>query len=54
MDKLNNKTRLASLKNEIASEVGVKFTEYNGQLTSKQCGSVGGGMIKKIVDSYKG
>jgi hypothetical protein len=54
MAKLNNKEKLVNLKNEMASEVGVKFTEYNGDLTSKQCGTVGGAMVRKMIDSYKG
>ena len=46
---------LENLKNEVASEMGVNFKEgYNGDFTSRQCGSVGGGMVKKIVESYKG
>lgn len=54
MEKTNRKNKLANLKNEMASEVGVHFTDYNGNLTSRQCGSVGGAMVKKIVDAYKG
>ena len=44
---------LESLKNESAAELGVQFTEYNGDLSSRQCGSVGGNMVKKMVESYK-
>lgn len=50
----SNRSKLESLKNEISSEVGVQFKDYNGDLTSKQCGLVGGNMVKKIIDSYKG
>lgn len=51
----NNNSQLQNLKNEVASEMGVHFNEgYNGDLTSRQCGSVGGGMVKRIVESYKG
>ncbi|WP_300381378.1 alpha/beta-type small acid-soluble spore protein [Clostridium sp.] len=48
-------SELKNLKNEVASEVGVQFSEgYNGDLSSRQCGSVGGGMVKKMVEQYKG
>ena len=41
-------------KMEAASEVGVNLKEgYNGDLTSKQAGSVGGQMVKKMIDAYK-
>ena len=48
------KKELANLKNESAAELGVQFKEYNGDLSSRQCGSVGGNMVKKMVESYKG
>lgn len=47
------KNGLNKFKNEVASELGVPFTEYNGNLTSKQCGSVGGEMVKKMVEQYE-
>ena len=41
-------------KMEAASEVGVNLKQgYNGDLTSKQAGSVGGQMVKKMIDAYK-
>jgi hypothetical protein len=37
---------------EAASEVGVNLKQgYNGDLTSKQAGSVGGQMVKKLIES---
>lgn len=47
------KQGLAKFKNEVASEMGVPFKEYNGDLSSKQCGSVGGEMVKRMVESYE-
>lgn len=47
------KNGLSKLKTEVASEMGVPFTDYNGNLSSKQCGSVGGEMVKKMVESYE-
>lgn len=44
---------LSKFKNEVAKELGIPFSDYNGNLTSKQCGSVGGEMVKKMVESYE-
>ena len=41
-------------KMEAANEVGVNLKPgYNGDLTSKQAGSVGGQMVKKMIESYE-
>lgn len=50
-----NKAALNSIKMQAASEVGVPLKDngYNGDLTSKQAGSIGGQMVKKMIDSYK-
>lgn len=41
-------------KFEVASELGVPLKEgYNGDLTSKQNGSVGGGMVKKMIEAQE-
>ena len=41
-------------KMEAAAEVGVNLKEgYNGDLTSKQAGSVGGQMVKKMIEQYE-
>ena len=43
------KQALNQFKMEAASEVGVNLTQgYNGDLTSKQAGSIGGQMVKKM------
>lgn len=47
------KQGLQTFKNEVAGELGVPFKEYNGDLTSKQCGSVGGEMVKRMVEAYE-
>ena len=45
---------LDKFKMEAANEVGVTLKQgYNGDLTSKQAGSVGGQMVKKMVESYE-
>ena len=41
-------------KMEAAGEVGVNLKQgYNGDLTSRQAGSVGGQMVKKMVEAYE-
>ena len=48
------KEALNRFKMEAANEVGVNLKEgYNGDLTSKQAGSVGGQMVKKMIESYE-
>ena len=45
---------LDKFKMEAASEVGVNIKQgYNGDLTSKQAGSVGGQMVKKMIEQYE-
>ena len=50
-----NKAALNSIKMQAANEVGVPLKDngYNGDLTSKQAGSVGGQMVKKMIESYE-
>ena len=46
------KDALNRFKMEAANEVGVNLKNgYNGDLTSKQAGSVGGQMVKKMIES---
>ena len=41
-------------KMEAAAEVGVNLKQgYNGDLTSRQAGSIGGQMVKKMIESYE-
>ena len=48
------KEALNKFKMQAASEVGVNLKQgYNGDLTSKQAGSVGGQMVKKMIESYE-
>lgn len=42
------------LKKSIASEFGIDFnSEYKGNLSAKQCGSVGGEMVRRIIQQMK-
>ena len=46
------KGALDKFKYEVASELGVPLSDgYNGDLTSKQNGSVGGYMVKKMIEN---
>ena len=57
----NNKTlvpgakkAMEQFKMEAANEVGVTLNQgYNGDLTSRQAGSIGGQMVKKMIQSYE-
>ena len=48
------KAALNKLKMEAASEVDVNLKDgYNGDLTSRQAGQIGGNMVKKMIESYE-
>ena len=48
------KEALNRFKMEAANEVGVNLKQgYNGDLTSRQAGSVGGQMVKKMIEKYE-
>ena len=48
-----SKEALSQIKNEAAATVGVTLKQgYNGDLTSREAGSVGGQMVKKMIESY--
>ena len=46
---------MEKFKMEAADEVGVNLKKqgYNGNLTSREAGSVGGQMVKKMVEKYE-
>ena len=48
------KEAMNRFKMESACEVGVNLKQgYNGDLTSRQAGSIGGQMVKKMIESYE-
>ena len=48
------KQALNQFKMEAANEVGVNLKQgYNGDLTAKQAGSIGGQMVKKMIEKYE-
>lgn len=49
------KSALNKMKYEVAKDLGVNLKEgYNGDMTSKQNGSVGGEMVKRMINQAKG
>ena len=48
------KAAMNKFKMEAAAELGVNLKQgYNGDLTSREAGSVGGQMVKKMIESYE-
>ncbi|HOQ37451.1 MAG TPA: alpha/beta-type small acid-soluble spore protein [Acetivibrio sp.] len=53
--KSNSKTQFENMKYEIAKEVGVNLKQgYNGDLTAREAGKIGGNIVKKVFQSYTG
>jgi hypothetical protein len=50
----NARDAMNRFKMETASQVGVNLKQgYNGDITAKQAGSIGGQMVKKMIESYE-
>ena len=50
----NAREAMDRFKMEAANEVGVNLKQgYNGDLTARQAGSVGGQMVKKMIQAYE-
>lgn len=50
----NTKKSLERFKYEVADELGVPLSNgYNGDLTAKQNGSIGGYMVKKMIEAQE-
>ncbi|NMM61301.1 alpha/beta-type small acid-soluble spore protein [Clostridium sp. P21] len=48
------KEALNKFKMESAAEVGVTLKDgYNGDITAREAGSIGGNMVKKMVEAYE-
>lgn len=48
------KAAMDKFKTEVASELGVNLKEgYNGDLTSREAGSIGGEMVRRMVKNYE-
>jgi len=50
----NAKAMLDNMKYEVANELGINLKQgYNGDLTSREAGSVGGYMVKKMIEDVE-
>ena len=50
----NARDAMDRFKMEAASQVGVNLKQgYNGDMTSKQAGSIGGQMVRKMIEAYE-
>lgn len=55
MARSRSKTEFDKLKYEIANETGINLKDgYNGDLTSKEAGTIGGNIVRKVFESYTG
>jgi len=51
----NSKTQFDTMKYEIANQLGINLKQgYNGDLPSRQAGTIGGNIVKKVFESYTG
>jgi hypothetical protein len=51
----SNTTSFDQMKYEIANQVGVNLKQgYNGDITSRDAGKIGGNIVKKVFESYTG
>ena len=49
-----SRVALDNMKYEVAQEMGVNLKKgYNGDLTAKENGTVGGNMVKKMIENYE-
>ena len=54
MEVPESKAAMDRFKTEVASELGVNLKEgYNGDLTSREAGSIGGEMVKRMIKKYE-
>ena len=48
------KQAMYNMKHEVANELGINLKQgYNGDLTSRDAGSIGGGMVKKMIEAQE-
>ncbi len=49
-----NRQIINSLKQEVASSVGVNLKQgYNGDITSREAGRIGGGITKRVIEQME-
>ena len=45
---------MANMKQEVANELGITLNKgYNGNITAKDAGNIGGNMVKKMIEDYE-
>lgn len=44
------KAALKTFRDQVASEFGIDFSGYNGDKTARECGSVGGEMVRRLIE----
>ena len=50
----NEKNAMGDMKYEVAGELGVNLKQgYNGDITSREAGQIGGNMVKKMIQYAK-
>ncbi|HHX68337.1 MAG TPA: alpha/beta-type small acid-soluble spore protein [Gallicola sp.] len=50
-----SKTDFNKLKYEVANELGVNLKQgYNGDLSAREAGAIGGNIVRKVFESYTG
>ena len=50
-----NKTAFENMKYETAAELGVNLKQgYNGDISARDAGKIGGNIVKKVFQSYSG
>lgn len=51
----SSKTSFDNMKYEIAGQLGINLKQgYNGDLTSREAGTIGGNIVKKVFQTYTG
>lgn len=54
MEVPESKAAMDRFKTEVASELGISLKEgYNGDLTSREAGSIGGEMVKRMIKNQE-
>ena len=49
-----SKNAMYRFKHEVANELGINLKQgYNGDLTSRDAGSIGGMMVKKMIEAQE-
>ena len=45
---------MANMKQEVANELGITLNKgYNGNITAKDAGNIGGNMVKKMIEAQE-